>query len=89
MTCRPPSIGHARPELNVGAAAGHVGGDGHRAALAGARDDLGFLLVILRVQDGVDDSRLLQHARQAIRSLRRRPCRPGSGGLAVNVRESP
>ena len=27
-TCRPPSAGHARAEHDVGAAAGHVGGDG-------------------------------------------------------------
>ena len=41
-------------ELNVGAAAGHVGGDGDRARHAGLRDDVGFLLVIARVQDGED-----------------------------------
>ena len=60
-------FGHARPEFNVGAAAGHVRGDGHRAALAGARDDFGFLLVILGVEHGVDDALLLQHARKHVR----------------------
>ena len=41
-------------ELNVGAAAGHVGGDGDGARHAGLRDDVGFLLVIARVEDGED-----------------------------------
>ena len=41
-------------ELNVGAAAGHVGGDGDRARHAGLRDDEGFLLVVARVEDGED-----------------------------------
>ncbi len=41
-------------ELDVGAAAGHVGGDRHRARNAGLRDDIGFLLVVARVQDGED-----------------------------------
>ena len=60
-------VGHAGAELNVGAAAGHVGGDGDGAALAGAGDDFGFLLVIFRVEDGVDDALLLQHARKHVR----------------------
>ena len=37
-------------EHDVGAAARHVGGDRHRAELTGLRDDLGFLLVVLRVE---------------------------------------
>ena len=44
-------------ELNVGAAAGHVGGDGHRARHAGLGDDVGFLLVVARVQHLVRDRR--------------------------------
>ena len=39
-------------ELDVGAAAGHVGGDGDRARHAGLGDDVGFLLVVARVEDG-------------------------------------
>ena len=39
-------------ELNVGAAAGHVGGDGDGAGHAGLGDDQGFLLVVAGVQDG-------------------------------------
>ena len=39
-------------ELDVGAASGHVGGDGDRAGHAGLGDDVGFLLVITRIEDG-------------------------------------
>ena len=46
----------ARPELDVGAAAGHVGRDRDRARLPGARDDLRFALVVLRVQHVVRDA---------------------------------
>jgi hypothetical protein len=35
---------------DIGAASGHVGGDGDGAELAGLRDDLGFLLVVLGVE---------------------------------------
>ena len=42
----------AAAELNVGAAARHVGRDGDRARHAGLRDDVGFLLVIAGVEDG-------------------------------------
>ncbi len=58
MTCRPPKRGDALAQFDVGAAAGHVGGDGDGAALAGAGDDLGLLLVELGVEDGMDDARL-------------------------------
>ena len=37
-------------ELDVGAAAGHVGGDGDGARPPGLGDDVGFLLVVARVQ---------------------------------------
>ena len=41
ITCRPPRSRHARPERDVGAAPGHVGGHRDRAAAAPAlRDDL-------------------------------------------------
>ena len=43
-------------EQDVGAAAGHVGGDRHRALAAGLRDDFGFLRVVLRVQHDVLDA---------------------------------
>ena len=50
-------LGHAHvevaAELDVGAAAGHVGGDGHRAGHAGVGDDVGLLLVIAGVEHAV------------------------------------
>ena len=58
-------------ELNVGAAAGHVGGDGHRAGNAGLGDDMRLLLVIAGVQHLVRDLVLLQELRQDFRFLDR------------------
>ena len=49
-------IGHALAELDVDAAAGHVGGDRDRAQLPGLRDDVGLALVVLRVQHLVLDA---------------------------------
>ena len=40
-------------EQNVGPSAGHVGGDGHRPLTAGLGHELGFLGVVLRVEDHV------------------------------------
>ena len=62
-------VGHAETQFDVRAAAGHVGRDGDGAALAGARDDLRLLLVILGVENRVDDARLLQHAREVLADL--------------------
>ena len=50
-------------EFDVGAAAGHVGGDGHRARRAGLGDDLRLLLVEARVQHRVRHLLLLQQIR--------------------------
>ena len=69
-------------ELDVGAAAGHVGGDGHGAGDAGLRDDRGFLFVIARVQHVVRDLALLQQARRAVPTSRSRSCRPAPAGRA-------
>ncbi len=66
--CRMSSIA---AELDVGAAAGHVGGDGHRARHAGLGDDVGFLLVIARVQHLVRHLLLLEQFRQVLRLLDR------------------
>src|SRR5271156_687792 len=52
---------------NIGAAPGHVGGDGDHAFASGLRDNLRFALVILRVQDDVFDSLLLQQVRKPLR----------------------
>ncbi len=51
-------------QLDVGAAARHVGGDRHRAGPAGLGDDRGFLLVIAGIQDGVRNLLLLQKVSQ-------------------------
>ena len=58
-------------EQDVGAAAGHVGGDRHRALASGLRDDLGFLRVVLGVQDDVLDAAQLQQLREPLRLLDR------------------
>src|SRR6266581_201608 len=57
------------PEQDVGAAPGHVGGDGHRLEPPGLRDDLGLLLVVLGVQDDMRDPSLLEELAQVFRLL--------------------
>ncbi len=70
-------------ELDVGAAAGHVGGDGDGAGHAGIGDDVGFLLVIAGVEDlDVLDALLAAAARPAFRTSRSRWCRPAPAGRA-------
>ena len=58
-------------EQDVGAAAGHVGGDGDRVLAARLRDDLRFLLVVLGVEHDVLDAAQLQQLRQPLRLLDR------------------
>ena len=58
-------------ELDVGAPAGHVGGDGHRAGDAGLGDDSGLLLVVAGVQHVVRDFGRLQHLRELLGLLDR------------------
>ena len=48
------------PELDVDAAARHVGGDRYPAPLSRLRDDLAFAFVILRVQELVRNALLLE-----------------------------
>ncbi|MPM77103.1 hypothetical protein SDC9_124103 [bioreactor metagenome] len=48
---------------DIGTAPGHVGGDGDGAQLAGLGDDLGFLFVVLGVQNVVGDALLAQKPR--------------------------
>src|SRR6266403_2381815 len=47
-------------EEDVGAAAGHVGRDGHGALASGLGHDLGLALVVLRVEDLMADAPLLE-----------------------------
>ncbi len=61
---QPAEAGHAFAELDVGAAARHVGGDGDGTALARARDDFGFALVVFGIEDVVRDPLAAQHARE-------------------------
>ena len=58
-------------ELDVDAAAGHVGGDRHRAEAAGLGDDLALALGVLGlgVQDGVRDAALAQHVAEQLGDL--------------------
>ena len=58
-------------EQNVGAAAGHVGGDGDHAQAPGLGNDLGFLLVELRVQHNVANALALQNLGEQFRLLDR------------------
>ena len=71
MMCRPPIVGDALAELDVDAAAGHVGRDRHRAAQTGVLDDLRFLLVVLRVEDVALDAAPAQHRREPLALLDR------------------
>ena len=63
-------VGHSA-EDDVGAAAGHVRGDRHRAEAAGLGDDLGLALVVLRVEDDVLDPGLLEQRREVLGLLDR------------------
>jgi hypothetical protein len=56
-------------ELDIRAAAGHVGGDGHGAGAAGLGDDHRLLLVVAGVQHVVRDAALLQQGRDQLRLL--------------------
>ena len=53
-------------QFDVGAATGHVGGDGHRTKLACIGHDLGFLLMLAGVQHAVRDPRLFQKTREEL-----------------------
>ena len=53
-------------EQDVGAAAGHVGGDGDGVLAAGLRDDLRFLRVELGVQHDVLDAAQLEQLRKPL-----------------------
>jgi hypothetical protein len=56
-------------EHDVGTAAGHVGGDGHHAGLAGLGDDAGLALVLLGVQHLVRDLVFRASARDQLGGL--------------------
>ena len=58
-------------QLDVGSAAGHVGGDGHGSGAAGFGDNVGFLLVQLGVQHLVRNLADVQRAAEQLRNLDR------------------
>ena len=58
-------------QQNVGAAAGHVGGNRHRALAPGLRHDQRLALVVLGVQDFVPDAHALQDAGELLGFLHR------------------
>ena len=53
-------------EQNVGAAAGHVGGDGDRAFASGLRDDVRFALVLLGVENLMRECRLFSEESRGV-----------------------
>ena len=53
-------------EQNVGAAAGHVRGDGHGALASGLGDDFRFAFVLLGVEHVVLDAVPAQHSRRVV-----------------------
>ena len=59
----------ASTEDDVRAAAGHVGGDGHRSRLSGLRDDVRLVLVVLRVEDLMVDILAPQPLGEILRCL--------------------
>ena len=62
-------FGDAGGELDVGAAASHVRGDGDGSEVAGTGDDFGFLRVEFRVEHRVRDLRALEHAGEGFRGF--------------------
>ena len=64
---RPPGGHHAFAQDDVGAAAGHVGGDGHHALLPGLGHDLRLFFVLLGVQNLVLDALPFQQLAQVFR----------------------
>ena len=53
-------IGHVAAQHDIGAAASHIGGDGHSALLTGLCNDFGFALMLLCVQHIVLNAALFQ-----------------------------
>ena len=78
-------LGDAGPEFDVGAAAGHVRGDGHRALLAGAGHDLGLLLVVLGVEHRVHDALLLEQPAEHLAGLHRDGAHEDRPALGVQL----
>src|SRR6056300_1985159 len=71
-------------QLDVGSSTGHVGCNGNGARLTGSGDDLGFLHVEFRVENGVGDFLAFEHSRQYLGRFDAR--RSEQNGLLFGVR---
>ena len=60
---------HIAAQYNISAAPGHIGGDRHRCRFASLCDDVGFTLVLLRIQHLVIDLVFTQQSRQVLRGF--------------------
>ena len=56
---------------NIGSSTGHVGRNGNHTRTTRLRDNLGFLLVVLRIQYFVVNTRLLEVSRELFRGFDR------------------
>ena len=72
-------------EFDVGAATGHIGGDGDGSFLTGACDDFRLLLVVLRVEDAVDDAVFLEHPGDEFADLDRHGAHQNGTALSMDV----
>ena len=63
---KPADAGDAFAQLDVGAASGHVGGDGDGAGFPGERDYFGLLSVVFGIQDLVVDAGAAQEAAEVL-----------------------
>ncbi len=75
-------------EDDVGAAAGHVRGDGHGLHAAGLGHDLGLALVVLGVEHLVRHAPLVRAGSTAARSSRSTRCPPAPAGRASAPKRS-
>src|SRR4051812_9269826 len=77
----------ARAKFNIRPTTRHVRGDSDATALSSARDDFSFLLVIFGIEDRVDDSGLLQHARNLFARFNRNCADKNRAAKIVNGRD--
>src|SRR6266571_4488637 len=82
-----PHVRHALTEDDVGAAAGHVGGDGHAPGLARLGDDRGLALVLLGVEHVVLETAAFEHLRQPLRLLHRHGADENRPALVVHLHD--
>jgi DNA-binding response OmpR family regulator len=66
---KPAQVSDPVAQFDVGAAAGHVGGDGHSAFLSGHGDDLRLCLVVLGIQYFMRDPSFFQRSRNLLRNI--------------------